>query len=749
MRYALDALTAGDRIDIVTLAHSDGVRVDFERVSVTCRSVRATRESALEAAVRLECDLAAVLRTLGGSYWFLPVAPVEMSADTTELSWSAEAVYVGVGIPCVAGRRVGFLVPSPGIDRYSSVLLDPVVPGFQAAFLDSVLAHVSGDVGPMALHTGFEAFELSPVETEAVAGALRWLCDGGSKEVAFGLRRDGVVDAQLLAGVRFALETWLKSGRGLRRTATLRCRQMVPSVSLAMIERDVFGSTPVIWRQVSGPDDQRDYVLTPVERALDLRGCLNTEHALPPFLPSPAALAGCGARKFYASGRTDVAPSGLRLGHLDDWIGSQVRFPHADRSRHCYVAGATGTGKSSLLHNMIAEDMARGAGVCVIDPHGDLCEQLLDVVPPHRINDVVYVNPSDTSRAVGINFLEVPDGAGRGARVNYVVNEMLGVFDRLYDLDRTGGPIFEQYMRNTMLLLLENEYRGATLLDVPAVFEDASFRASLKDTCTNPIVRSFWSRMAERANGEASLANFAPYVTSKLNQFTTNGLLRPIIGQKQSTIDFRDAMDRSRILIVNLCKGLLGSLDSRLLGMLVLGKLFGAAMERVELPASERAPFYVYIDEFQSIATDSIAHMIAESRKYGLCLTLANQNLAQLASSGARANLLDAVLGNVGSLLLFRLGPVDAARMEVFTAPTIDAADLVDLPDFHAVARMLIGNRPSLPFVFRTDPVPAGEPGWNSRSSIEQRSMAYTRSTGDIEREIRDRHDSHATAESS
>jgi Type IV secretion-system coupling protein DNA-binding domain len=326
--------------------------------------------------------------------------------------------------------------------------------------------------------------------------------------------------------------------------------------------------------------------------------------------------------------------------------------------------GATGTGKSSLLHSMLMQDIEGGAGVYLLDPHGNLYHEVCEVVPPRRINDVILIEPADVERAVGLNFLEY-HGPYPQAEMNFIANELIRIFDRLYDLRQTGGPMFELYMRNALFLVMDNDIEGGTLMDIPLLFEDDKYRSRRIEHCRNPHTVGFWRGQAERAGGETSLKNMAPYITSKLNQFTCNGLLRPIIGQPQSTVTFRECMDRGRIVLVNLSKGRLGEFDTRLLGMLVIGKLFQAALQRVDVPASKRRPFFLYVDEVQNFTTDTVGHLFAEARKFGLCLTLANQTLGQVGGGGYHPNLIETILGNVGSLILFRLRAPDAEKLVV------------------------------------------------------------------------------------
>jgi hypothetical protein len=294
-------------------------------------------------------------------------------------------------------------------------------------------------------------------------------------------------------------------------------------------------------------------------------------------------------------------------------------------------------------------------------------------------------------------------------------------------------------MRNALLLLLENESWIATLVDVPRVFEERSFRKFLLKTCTNPLVVSFWKKQAETAGGDASLSNIAPYITSKLNQFTTNAVLRPIVGQTKSTINFRETIDTGKILLVNLSKGLLGELDAQLLGMLIIGKLFSSAMGRVTIEKKARKAMFLYVDEFQNFTTDSVAYLISEARKFGLNLTLANQNLSQLSTNSGKHNILDAVLGNVGSMLLFRLGVIDSEKLEAYTRPELRAGDLQQLPDFHVAARMLTQNKPQKPFVFKTAPMPEAHDNCNPDDIIDVSRARYTVEKSIIEENIKKR----------
>ena len=363
-----------------------------------------------------------------------------------------------------------------------------------------------------------------------------------------------------------------------------------------------------------------------------------------------------------------------------------------DRRRHIYIVGQTGTGKSTLIGNLVMQDIQAGRGVAIIDPHGDLVENALGFVPPSRLDDVIYFDPGDLTRPLGLNMLDF--NADRPEEKTFIVNEMQSIFNKLFSQE-TMGPMFEQYMRNALLLLMEDmANEPATLIEVPRVFTDAAWRAKKLERIHNPVVLDFWQKEAVKAGGEASLANMTPYITSKFNNFISNDYMRPIIGQPKSAFNFREAMDSGKILLVNLSKGRIGDLNASLLGLVFTGKILMAALSRVDVPdAAKRRDFYLYIDEFQNFATDSISTILSEARKYGLNLTMAHQFIAQLTDK-----IKDSVFGNVGSMLSFRVGVQDAEFLEKQFAPAFDKNDLVNIDNFNAYAKLLIGGQTTRPF---------------------------------------------------
>ncbi len=392
----------------------------------------------------------------------------------------------------------------------------------------------------------------------------------------------------------------------------------------------------------------------------------------------------------------NIPKEGILIGY-NDYRGAKVdiRITDSDRRRHMYVVGQTGVGKSVFLQEMAKKDARSGKGFCFIDPHGDAIEDILMSIPKERAEDVIVLDPSDIERPFGLNLLEYDPA--HPEQKTFVINEMIGIFDQLYDLKATGGPMFEQYMRNAMLLIMDHPESGSTLMEIAKVLADPDFRKMKLSHCTNPIVVDFWTKEAEKAGGEAALANMVPYITSKLTTFTSNDMMRPIISQQKSTINFRELMDDGKILLVNLSKGKLGEINARLLGMVIVGKILMAALSRVDTPEEERRDFYVYLDEFQNVTTNSIAQILSEARKYRLILTLAHQFIGQLKEEISKA-----VFGNVGSLVVFRVGPEDAEFLEKQFAPVFSAQDLVNVDNRNCFARLLMNNELTRPFNMKT-----------------------------------------------
>ncbi len=408
-----------------------------------------------------------------------------------------------------------------------------------------------------------------------------------------------------------------------------------------------------------------------------------------------------------------------------------VRLTAEDRLRHLYIIGQTGTGKSVTMTNMMIQDMADGNGFCAIDPHGETIEQILERVPAHRAKDVIVFDPGDLSRPLGLNLLEYD--FNKPEQKTFIVNEIQAIFNRLFAKE-TMGPMFEQYMRGSLLLLMgDMQNEPATLMEVPRVMTDPLFRARKLERATDLAVIDFWTKEASKTSGETSLANMAPYITTKFGNFTTNEYIRPIIGQAKSAFNFREVMDSKKILLVNLSKGKIGDINAGLLGMIVVTKILMAALSREDASKELRVPFYLYIDEFQNFTTDSVGVILSEARKYKLGLVLAHQFIAQLED-----NIRNAVFGNVGNMLVFRVGEPDTEQLDKILAPEFGPRDLISVQNLSAIAKILINGEPTRPFSVRLNFPPPGSA--MLRAKLKELSrLTYGKDRAEIEVEINSR----------
>jgi hypothetical protein len=376
-----------------------------------------------------------------------------------------------------------------------------------------------------------------------------------------------------------------------------------------------------------------------------------------------------------------------------------IHMSREDRMRHLYVIGQTGTGKTSIMKNLIIQDIKNGDGCCFIDPHGSDIQDILASIPPERSQDVVYFDPSYVARPMGLNMLEYDKNFPE--QKTFVVNELLGIFNKLFDMKASGGPGFEQYFRNATLLVMEHPESGNTLLEIARIFSDKDFRDYKLSKTKNPLLLQFWQN-AEKTTGEQGLQNWTQYVNSKFDVFLSNDIMRPIIAQEKSAFNLREIMDKKKIFLVNLSKGRLGDVNASLIGLILVGKFLQAALSRVD--TGDRPDFYLYIDEFQNVTTPSIAAILSEARKYRLSLNLAHQYIAQLPE-----DIKGAVFGNVGSMALFRTGPDDAQYLESQLAPTFTASDLMKIENYHAYMKMLVRGEPKKPFDILTLPPERGD----------------------------------------
>lgn len=422
----------------------------------------------------------------------------------------------------------------------------------------------------------------------------------------------------------------------------------------------------------------------------------------------------------------DMPDEGVILG-VNKFRGQDqlIRMSREDRMRHLYVIGQTGTGKTSILKNLIIQDIKNGDGCCFIDPHGSDIMDILASIPPERASDVIYFDPSYLDRPMGLNMLEYDKNFPE--QKTFIINELLGIFNKLFDMKTSGGPGFEQYFRNATMLVMEHPESGNTMLDIARVFSDKDFRDYKLSKAKNPLLIQFWHN-AEKTKGEQGLENWTQYVNSKFDVFIQNDIMRPIIAQEKSAFNVRDIMDTRKIFLVNLSKGRLGDINSSLIGLILVGKFLQAALARVD--SVERPDFYLYIDEFQNVTTPSISAILSEARKYRLSLNIAHQYISQLPE-----DIKNAVFGNVGSMALFRVGPDDSQYLEPQLAPTFTAADLLKIENYHAYLKMLVRGEPKKPFDIVTLPPEQGD-----RTRIdplkELSYLTYGRPRNEVEAEV-------------
>jgi len=394
-----------------------------------------------------------------------------------------------------------------------------------------------------------------------------------------------------------------------------------------------------------------------------------------------------------------------------------------DRRRHMYVIGKTGMGKTNLLENLAIQDIQKGHGIAFIDPHGDTAEKLIKAIPSSRINDVIYLNPSDQDFPIAFNVMEKVDPEYR----HLVASGLVGVFKKIWA--DSWGPRLEYILRNAILALLE--YPGSTLLGVTRILVDKSYRARVVEKITDPVVRSFWVDEFSQWNDRVLQEVISP-IQNKVGQFLSSSLIRNIVGQTVSSFNIREVMDQRKILIINLSKGRIGEDNGALLGAMMITKIQLAAMGRVDIPEEERKDFYLYVDEFQNFATESFANILSEARKYHLNLVLANQYVTQIEET-----VRDAIFGNAGSIVSFRVGAMDAEFLEKEFEPVFMMNDIINLPKYQIYLKLMIDGIAGDAFSATTLPPIKLEDAGNEVKIIQSSRERYSSSREEVEEKIR------------
>jgi len=395
------------------------------------------------------------------------------------------------------------------------------------------------------------------------------------------------------------------------------------------------------------------------------------------------------------------------------------------------MIGKTGVGKTTLFENMVDQDIRNGKGIVYLDPNGDAVQSILEKIPKERAEDVIYFDPANTENPMGLNLLEWSNDEEK----DFLIAEWLEMFYKLYDPNKTGiiGPQFEHWGRNAALTVMSLP-EGGTLIDIPRLFTDDQFRERAIKSVQDPIIRAFWQeQLAKTADFHKS--EMYNYFISKFGRFMTNKMMRNIIGQSKSAFDIRKIMDEGKILLVNLSKGELGEMNSYLLGMVLVSKIQSAAFSRANIPETERKDFYLYVDEFQNFTTDSFATILSEARKYRLSLNVTNQYIAQLTEK-----IRDAVIGNAGTLICYRIGAGDAEYMvKEFPGVTID--DMVNLDKYTTYTKLLIDLTPSKPFTMHGVLSPIEKNQTMKEAIVQLSNLKYTHTKNEIEKILNKRYE--------
>lgn len=398
-----------------------------------------------------------------------------------------------------------------------------------------------------------------------------------------------------------------------------------------------------------------------------------------------------------------------------------------DRRQHTYVIGKTGTGKTNLLKSLAFQDIQTGAGLAIVDPHGSFVEEVLEKIPDNRLDDVIYFNPADSDFPLGFNVLEVPDPKYK----HLVASDLMGIFTKIWA--NVWSSRMEYILNNCVLALLDTP--GTTLLGIPRLLVDKGYRRIIIDNLKDPVVRSFWVQEYESWQDRFRQEAIAP-IQNKVGQFLSSSFVRNIVGQPKSAFNVQEAMNQRKILLINVAKGRIGEDNAALLGAMLITKIQLAAMERVRIPEEERKDFYLYVDEFQNFATDSFANILSEARKYRLNLVIAHQYIGQLVTD-TTTKVRDAVFGNCGTLISFRVGATDAEFLEKEFEPEFEIQDLVNLPNRHIYLKLMVNGVTSRPFSATTIAA-KGPDGVNdsTKTIIDLSRRKYARTREVVESEI-------------
>ncbi|SDI80522.1 type IV secretory system conjugative DNA transfer family protein [Propionivibrio dicarboxylicus] len=498
-------------------------------------------------------------------------------------------------------------------------------------------------------------------------------------------------------------------------------------VALSRYVRDVFGKRPVSWIKAF----ERSAPEALLEPSFAW-ACLPDQQGIPALMPEAVGLAALGVRQHFASPLFLPPQSGAKIGETACGLRNDVRLPGECRSRHVAIFGATGSGKSTLLLQMFAEGLRDPSrdGSAIICPHDDLVPRAVELVPAERVKDVILVDVRDPEKTACINPLE--GLATNPITAEVVIGEILSLIESLVETRDSTGPMLRSNLKNLLLLCGAVPKRNGSFLDALRILEDSDFRDYLLAKCQNRNVVDYWERF-RRTNGEHGYDSWMPYLLARLTPFTSNPVMKRLLCRSDSTVDLASAMDQGKILLFNISKSVLQDTECQILGTLLMTKFFAAALGRARLPVDRRRKFSVYCDEFQNFATSSAPRLFSEARKFGLCLTTANQSVTQLGNSNGK--IASSVVSNTATKFVFRICPSDFETLKPYVRPQFDESTMANLPDFHAVACMSDQNRPLPPFMMR---VGLPQAGYDTASidQIHEFSASYTTSIKEANDEL-------------
>lgn len=730
MSALVDAIGPSQSVEFECSVLRDSDPEPVVRLQVTCCARASSLEVARELAVSLQANVSAALAAGYPSIRFQAGPPSHSRVEQgSRPSFSVRAVPAGMK---VHGRHgMGFRAAGGAVQD----LVLPLAATEVYPHLEDALAYLLSAGQSIALRIRFSGCELDDRMVVVLDQLGAVLGTASLSHLSLQLKgRDAVTPMpEEVAAVQSQLRTWSRHRSGVEVRVTLHSENPIPDALARLLLAEPMQGRPFELRS----QDEHN----PAARAQhDLRDFLFDRAAIPPTLPSATAIVQAGLPQHHTGPRPAVRGDGPVLGQACSIHGPElIRLDSAGTIGHEYIVGSTGTGKSELMRKLISEDVAAGRSLALLCPKGDLYRDVIADLPDDRLDDLIPLDFADHERVPGLNPLELGEGRTELER-NRVVGIMVELTEKMNrGVPESVGPMYRMYARHGLTLLMSALKNRATLADFPRLFTDRHFFQFLIDRCDDPRTVDFWNQLAKQADGDAALKNMALYVVNKFTEFSDNAKVSEITGQASSTVNFSACLDKpGTILAVNLAKGLIGDTNTRLLGSLLLSKLSTAAASRAGRARSARVPFRIYVDEFPNFISLSgtLQEMLAESRKYGISLTLAHQSLDQLGSAVAST-----VLANAPTKYFFRLGAPDAREIAPYIHPHFGAQDVATLPNHHAVACLAPGGAPQPPVVVRIHPNrrPEADSGALETSGKIGAALArVARPVGEVRQELKD-----------